>query len=482
MKWFSRALRAPSLVSALALCAAGSAGHGDTLRDIYELALLNDASLKTAQANLRADQEIERQARSHLLPQLNADAHYGALRRDIDGRGLQLLDDTPNDLRLGPQNQHTDISTRERTWSVNLSQALIDLPAWYDFKNGKALGEQARAQFAAAQQDLIVRTADAYFNVLRQMDNLRVSKAEEIANRQQLEQAQQSFEVGSVANTDVEEARAAYDASVALRIADQGSLATAYEALTVLTGREHANLWPLSGQFQVTDPLPADRQQWVEFARHNNYALEASLHAVEAARQNAIARRMEHAPRLSASLGYENGRIDGSQSVHPDSFFAVPPDSDTVTRAAMLKLTIPLYSGGYTSSAQRQAQARYDAALQRRIDTERTVVQETRSRYIAAGTDVQRVKARAQSIRSAQSALDATRAGYEAGTRNIVDVLQAQRTFFAAQRDYANARYDYVMDILHLKEQAGMLGPQDILSLNDQLVAPAQPEASTDAP
>ena len=200
---------------------------------------------------------------------------------------------------------------------------------------------------------------------------------------------------------------------------------------------------------------------------------------MEAAQENATAKRMEHAPKLTGSLSYQKDTVNGSMDANPPSLLSFPPDSDTTTKAAMLHLTVPLYSGGYTSSAQRQAAEQYNAALERKIDTERTVIQGARARHIAANTDVQALNARAQSIVSAQSALDATNAGYEVGTRNIVDVLQTQRVFFSAQRDYANARYDYVLDMLRLKQVAGTLTPQDIFDLNDGLVAPDSPKAST---
>jgi outer membrane protein len=200
---------------------------------------------------------------------------------------------------------------------------------------------------------------------------------------------------------------------------------------------------------------------------------------MEAAQDNATAKRYEHAPKLSGNLSYEKTRVDGTQDTTPSSLFSFPPDSDATTKIAMLKLTVPIYSGGYTSSAQRQAYEQYNVALERRVEAERNVVQSTRARHIAAITDVQRVQARGQSIVSAQSALEATRAGYEVGTRNIVDVLQTQRSFFSSQRDFADARYDYVIDMMKLKQQAGTLSPKDINDLNEWLVPPDSPKASS---
>jgi outer membrane protein len=474
----TRALRA---ALGFTLCLTCATGHADTLSDIYELALKNDGKLRIAEATFKANLETEQQARSRLLPQINGDAAYGAVRRDQDGRGVNVFPtgSTTDPIAFGIQNQSTDTSTRNHGWGVGLSQQIFDLPAWFNFKSGRELSQQAREQFAADQQDLIVRVAEAYFNVLRQWDNLQASQSEELANKRQLDQAQQRFDVGLIAITDVDEARAAYDSSVALRLADEGNLATAYEALTLLTAQSHANLWLLSKDFPVVDPAPTDRAEWVQFALDNNYSLKAAISGMEAARQNASAKQMEHAPKITGSLGYQNERVDGSQDVSPTSLFDIPPTSDTTTRTAQLRLTVPLYSGGFTSSQQRQAYEQYNAALESKIDTERTIIQFTRARFIAANTDVQRTRARRQSIVSSQSALDATRAGYDVGTRNIVDVLLSQRTLYAAQRDYANARYDYVMDMLRLKQHAGILSPQDISDLNAWLVAPDSPMATS---
>jgi outer membrane protein len=207
--------------------------------------------------------------------------------------------------------------------------------------------------------------------------------------------------------------------------------------------------------------------------------MKAAFAAMQAADENAAAKRAEHLPKITGSLSYRDSTIDGDIDYKPTSLFGTDPDADTVTRAAMIKLTVPIFTGGYTSSAQRQAAEQYNAALERRIDTERNVLLGTRSQFIAVGTDVQRVKARAQSIVSAQSAVTATEAGYEVGTRNVVDVLQTQRVLYNAARDYANARYDYVLDTLRLKQQAGTLTPQDIYDLDKWLVEPDAPTAKT---
>jgi outer membrane protein len=452
-------------------------GHSDTLRDIYDLALKNDPKLRAAAATFRANQETEVQARSRLLPQLGAEASYGYTKREQDTQGIIVNPSAP--LGFAPGNQSSDFDGRNRIWGVNLSQPLLDLPAWFSFQSGKELSRQAEAQFAYEQQDVIVRVADAYFAVLRAGDNLQASLAEERATQRQFDQTQKRFDVGLIAITDVHEARAAFDATLSQRLIDEGNVARALEALTALTGQTHANLWALNKDFPVAEPAPAAREEWVNFALKNNYSLKAAFYGMEAANENAEAKRMEHLPKITGNLSYQDESLRGSQDYSPTSIFATDPDADTKTSAAMIKLTVPIFTGGYTSSARRQAAEQYNNALERRVETERSIVQATRSQHIAVGTDVQRVKARSNSIISAQSALDATAAGYEVGTRNVVDVLQAQRTLYTAARDYANARYDYVLDTLRLKQQAGTLTPQDIYDLDKWLVAPDAPTART---
>lgn len=466
-----RLFRPLSLAAAVWL-ASGNA-FADNLQEIYELALKNDAQLKIAEATYRANIETEKQARSQLLPQVQGSASYSD--NDNEQSAYNLFGGST------PARMKTDTDTRTTAWGITLNQPLFDLPAWFSFQGGKALTKQAEAQLASDQQALITRVAQAYFNVLRANDNLRAAKAEELATKRQLDQTQQRFDVGLIAITDVHEARAAYDAIVAQRLADEGNLATAYEALSILTGQPHANLWQLTEQFPVIDPQPADRAQWVQFALDNNFALQAARHASEASRQNAQSKRMEHAPKVNASLGYQDFDTDGDQDIAVRNVggFSLPGDSDGTQQSAMVELRVPIFTGGYVSSQRRQAAEQYNATLQQRIETERQVVQSTRALHISTVTDVQRVKARSQSIISAQSALDATEAGYEVGTRNVVDVLQAQRVLYAAMRDYANARYDYVIDFLRLKQQAGTLSPQDILDLNQWLQTPSAASANT---
>lgn len=462
------------LSMAITLLISSQLGYADTLLDVYELAMKNDAKLKAAEANYRANIEVENQALSALLPQVNATVSYEDSEGERKSGSVFELAGTPiNSLT----NDDSDDSVE--SYRASLEQTVFDLSAWYTLKSGKQTTKQAEAQLAYDQQAVIVRTAEAYFNVLRARDNLEAARAEERATQRQLEQTQQRFDVGLIAITDVHEARAVYDDTVVQRLTYEGNVGTAYEALTVLTGQTHANLWLLNKGFPVTDPNPMARDEWVDFALENNYSLKAVQYAMQSSQENAKSKKMEHAPTVTASYNYNKAHNDGysSSNIAPD-FTQKPSFTDSETTAWGVTLQVPIYSGGRVSAQRRQAYEQYNAARENEIDTRRTVIQATRSLHLTTTTDVQRVKARSRGIISTRSALEATQAGYEVGTRNIVDVLQAQRALYGSIRDYANSRYDYVLNMLRLKQQAGTLSPQDIIDLDKWLVASDSTNAS----
>jgi len=445
--------------------------RADTLLEIYELAVQNDPVIKAAEATFRAGQEIEVQGRSPLLPQVGAQAEYG----DTDYHQV-----TKRTFALGGTNfpSNTDYDSRNNSdnYYLTVSQNIFNLPAWFSFKQGKELSKQATAQFAADQQELITRTVEAYILVLRAIDNLKSSRAAEAAYQRQLEQTQQRFEVGLIAITDVHEARAAYDLSVVNRLTDEGNLGVAYEALAVLTGQSHANLWLLSEEFPVIDPQPGTAEEWVKLAMDGNFNLKAANYAADAAMEASQASRAQHLPVITGNLTLTNAHEDGT-SKDNDTDTKFPTEADVEGTRATLQLSMPLYAGGAISSQRRQAYEYYIAARETHTSIMRDTIQFTRSLHLFVTTDVQRVKARKQAIVSAQSALDATTAGYEVGTRNVVDVLNAQQVLFQAIRDYANSRYDYVGHLLRLRKQAGILSPEDVRALNRWLVAPPAPTA-----
>jgi outer membrane protein len=313
---------------------------------------------------------------------------------------------------------------------------------------------------------------------LRAQDNLRAAKAQERALSRQLEQTRQRFNVGLIAITDVYEAEARHDLAGVTRIIEENNVAVALERLSVLTGQQHGQLRLLSEAFAPELPMPTDRSAWVDFALENNFELAAVRFAEEAARQNAKSRQMGHAPRVSAQVSYAES--DTAGTVTPPNAFNLPPNSEGEDESFQIRLDMPLYAGGAISANRRRAAEQFNAARENRINLTRNTITASRSLHMTVSSDVARVNARKQAIKSTQSALDATVAGYEVGTRNIVDVLNAQNAVFSAQRDYANSRYDYVLNSMRLKENAGTLSPEDIAALETFLVEPEAASASED--
>ncbi len=420
----------------------------NSLFDVYELALQNDAQLKADKAKYEAGLQNKTIARASLLPQVNAGYQVG-----------KTDSETTNNL----SNVTTKDDFDTNGWDISLNQQLFNMATWYTYKQGVKLSKQAEAQFGADQQSLIVRVAEAYFNVLRSIETLEATIAEEKALSKQLEQAKQRFEVGLTAITEVHEAQAAFDSARAATLEARGNLGISYEALEVLTGKPEDKVAPLSAKFPVVNPEPANRADWVEFSLKNNYNLKASKLQAEAALQNAKSNRAGHLPTLGASLSYSDNEADGTER-------SAPMDRTSDGSSVNIKLDVPIFSGGATTGRSRQAYAQYNQSQELYNSTQRNVIQNTRALHLSVETDVAAVQARKQAIVSNQSALEATQSGYEVGTRNLVEVLLAQRNLYQARRDYSNALYDYVIDTIKLREVAGMLTPADVQEIDKWLL------------
>ena len=423
-----------SLIAFTAL--ANSSTTAETLADIYQLAVKNDPIAAVARARYNADKESLKQSRAVLLPQLNASSNKAEPRDD----------------------ENTDPVTT--TYRASLSQSLFNVPAWFQFQSAKKMDQVAEANFAAQQQSLIIRVSEAYFNVLRAFDNKQTRSAEELAIQRQLEQVTERFEVGLLPITDVHEIRAIFDDASVNSLEADGALDIAFEQLQVLSGKRHKQLAGLKDGFSAEVPNPASAASWVEFALSNNHQLRASQLTYQAADKMAAAAKSQHLPKVTVSADYSKLDMDATASAGAMA---------TEQTAINLNLTMPIFSSGLTSSQARQASFEAQAAEQNYIATKRNTMQAARSNHQSAITNAARVKARKQAITSAESALEATKAGYEVGTRNIVDVLVAQRTLFQAKRNYSNARYDYILSMMRLKQIAGQLSPEDVFELNNWL-------------
>lgn len=415
------------------------------LVNVYQQAVDNNADLAAARADYQARIEGVPQARAGLLPNLSASAQNSSTRTSID--------------------QPKTTATRSGTlYQATLSQPLFRADRWFQLQAAEAVNEQAALELSANEQNLILQSAQSYFGVLRAQDNLATAKAEESAFRRQLDQANERFDVGLSDKTDVLQSQASYDSSRANRLIAQRQVDDAFQALVTLTNRQYSAIEGIVHSLPVLPPSPNDAKAWVDTAALQNLDLLASNHAVDAAQQTLRQRKAGHAPTVDAVATWQRGDNDLQGFSNPN-YTGTNYSGDVEQRTVGLQVNIPLYSGGLTSSQVREAYARLSQSEQRRESLRRQVVENTRNLHRAVNTDVEQVQARKQSIISNQSALEATEIGYQVGTRNIVDVLDAQRQLYASVRDYNNTRYDYIIDSLRLKQAAGTLNPGDLQDL-----------------
>lgn len=427
------------------------------LMAVYNEAAENNADLAAARADYLARREVVPQARAGLLPNLSAGADLSDTRSEIDSPAFSR-------------------SRSGVVYQANLSQPLFRADRWFQLQAAEAVNEQAALELSATEQELILQSAETYFAVLRAQDNLASTKAEEAAFKRQLDQANERFDVGLSDKTDVLEAQAGFDTARANRIIAERQVEDAFQALITLTNRDYSSIEGIQHSLPILEPTPNDAKAWVDTAAAQNLNLQASNYAVEAAEETLRQRKAGHAPTLDAvasyqkgdndSLGFSNTGLPGSQRF----------SGDAEQRSIGLQLNIPLYSGGLTSSQVREAYQRLSQTEQQRESLRRQVVQNTRNLHRAVNTDVETVQARKQSIISNQSALEATEIGYQVGTRNIVDVLDAQRQLYSSVRNYNDARYDYIINNLRLKQAAGTLSPADLEALGSFLKPDYDPD------
>jgi len=426
------------------------------LVSVYQEAVDNNADLAAARAQYGAQKEVVPQARAGLLPNLSAGADINNVRTQLDQPAATVNRDA-------------------HSWRATLSQPLFRADRWFQLQAAEAVNEQASLQLSATEQNLILQSAENYFAVLRAQDNLASTKAEEAAFKRQLDQSNERFDVGLSDKTDVLQSQASYDTARANRILAQRQVDDAFEALITLTNRQYNSIQGIVHTLPVLPPSPNDAKAWVETAGRQNLNLLASNYAVTAAEETLKQRKAGHAPTLDAVAQYEKGDNDALGFSNP-SAFGQPYHGDVSQRTVGLQLRIPLYSGGLTSSQVRESYSRLGQTEQQREGLRRQVVENTRNLHRAVNTDVEQVQARRQSIISNQSAVEATEIGYQVGTRNIVDVLDAQRQLYTSVRNYNNSRYDYILDNLRLKQAAGTLNPGDLQDLARYLKADYNPD------
>lgn len=432
-----RALSAATLACTLWTVPAQS----EDLMQVFERAQEQDAELRAAEAEYRAVLEARPLARSAILPQVSAGAELGAFYSDPEA---------------GPS-----IDGSRSEIGLSLNQSVFDRRNTIDLRQADLRIDQAAANLDAARQDLILRVAEAYFGLLVAQETLEFRRAEREAISRQLEQTQRRFEVGLIAITDVTEAQAQFDIAVAEEIGAENALNLAEEALAVITDRYYERLAALGEMLDMANPDPEDPQDWVEAALQANQELRAQRLATETAREQIARQRAEGLP--TVGLGASVSDTGFSDTGDSQQFI------DRTDANIGLRLDIPLYTGGRVSSLTREAREQFEAAQETLVLTERRTVQNTRSSYLSVVANGSRARALAQALESTQAAFESAQAGFEVGTRTQVDVLLALREVFRAERDYAEARYGYLLDTLRLQRAIGSLAVSDLQHINQFL-------------
>jgi outer membrane protein len=471
------------LLATSALAVVGGTAGAKDLLGVYQDALGNDPQIRAADANRLAQRENRPQAFAALLPQISGTAAYL-----VDhSSGVQ---DQPNTYQAqvgGPlvfpiPDTTTSYQTR---WGLNLRQNVFSWSNWMTLKAANSQVAQAEANYVAAEQNLILRVSQAYFTVLSALDNLDAQQASLDAIARQLDQADKRYDVGLIAITDVQEAKAARDNAAAAVIAAKRTLATAEYQLEEITGQKYDSLSRPGTDMPLNSPQPADENQWVQISLDQNASLLANRLAADIARDNVKVAFGGHLPTVdlvaARSFNGQNGPLSTTDAVGGP--FNVPEfSSHTNDRQIGLQVTIPLFSGGLTQSKVRQSQYLWIAAKEQVVQSSRATERQARDAYLGVISGIARVQALRQALESSQTALKATEAGYEVGTRTAVDVLNARRTLVQAQTDYSGSRYDYMVSIIQLRFAAGNLDRMQLEQINGWLGVPAPTSPAVQTP
>lgn len=429
--WLSTGLLSLSSTATLAM----------DLTQVHTLAEQQDAQLMIARSNLESTRYLLPQAQSANKPQVNLTANAS-------------YQDTGNSLTY-------DDKTSGFGYSLSLQQRLYDSETLAQSDAAEANIIKAEAEFKAAEQDLIVRSTEAYFNILSAQDSVEFAQAEKNAIGRQLEQAKKRFEVGLIAITDVKEAQASYDLSVSQEIIANNALDNAREALQVIIGQPLTEpLMKLGDGVSLVIPEPAQGSAWVEQAQKNNLNVLAAQASLQAANENRKIARSGKKPTVNLIASYGGNSYDSD----------VDGNYYTDSLALSVQLNMPLYTGGRTGAAISQAEADYSAAQNNLLLQKRLTAQQTNNAYLAVVSGIGQVNALKQALISTTAALEATEAGFDVGTRTSVDVLNSLRETYGSKRDYASARYSYLINTLKLKQAAGLLSAEDIPAINQWLV------------
>lgn len=427
----------------IALMSFSYTAYADTLLDVYQAAKIKDPTILTSKAEYDLYAEKISEATGALLPQLSLSA-------DVAGYNSS-------------GNENTDTTYSNYGATLALSQSLYNSSYWQSLNIAEKQAQQYAVDYEYAAQDLILRTATAYFDVLRADEAVKSVKANKRAVARQLDQIKQSFDVGLIDITDVHEAQAEFDSTIADEIIAENDLLNSYYTLQELTGEDITNVAYLNLKTFSPQKLEGDIKLWRNKSLEHNLLLHSERIAKDIAKMNIELAQAGHKPTLSltGSLDYDDTQYDNDSA-----------NSDSHSSSAIIGLTlnVPLYAGGQVTSQVKQAQYDYVIANQKFTEIYRTISTEISSSYSNVRASISSIKAYTQTVVSSKSALDAVEAGYEVGTRTTVDVLEATQSLYDSEKNLADARYDYIINILTLKSSAGMLTEQDLVDISAGLI------------
>lgn len=451
------------LAVAIGACLAASASAQESLIDIYNRALQNDPAIREAEATYLSQAEVKPQARASLLPSLNLTARRANNHQDSPGGS-----DLGGGITVGTR---TITDADQQNWQIGLTQTIFNWSQYATLRAADKRVARAETDFEAAKQSLMIRVSQRYFDVLAAEDNLSSASAAREAISRQLEQSQRRFEVGLIAITDVQQSQAGYDDAVAAEIEAQRGVASAHESLREIIGEIIMDLAAPTDNAPLLSPDPPNPEQWVQTALQQNLALVSSRLAAEVAQEDIDVQRGSRLPTLSLSAGYSDARNDSDIEVFDNILGNSLRQTNTKPegRQWSLDLRFPIYTGGLNHSRVQQSVYNYRAATEALERISRQTERQTRDAYLGVISNVARVRALRQAVESNRTALRATEAGFEVGTQTTVDVLTSQNALRRAETTYSQSRYQYILNVLLLKQAAGTLSEADLMEVDGWL-------------
>lgn len=418
--------------------------HALSLMDVYMLAKQQDPDIRAAESRYNAEVQATPIARANILPQVNLTASTTDVSQKVDGTTFGI--------------SGREVDFNDHRYTLSITQALYHHDYYVQLRQAKNSVARASIDLDAAYQELITRTADAYFNVLAGQDSLSFRRSEKEAIKRQLEQAMKRFEVGLIAITDVKEAQASYDLVVAREIEAVNALDISKDKLGVIIAEYVNEINPLSNRMQLIKPDPNNIDEWINKALIENLNLLSSEHTRKIAQQEVKLQQSQHYPKLDIVASHadtDTGGLTGSREVE-DSRIG-------------LELSFPILEGGRTYYRTKEARFRAELSNNEHEKVRRETIRITRAAYLSIVAGISRVKALAQALESTEAAARAAEAGFQVGTRTSVDVLITLQATFGAKRDYSRARYDYLISTLKLKQAVGTLSVNDVVQIDGWL-------------